>query len=112
MSDDLSDRVSVGLQLAEASAIDQDALKHWFELPSDAKVAAALTRSDWDLILLGLRNLAFAQGACMAAVSSFAEGKNGEGHKHFAEASDRHIHALGLITGFTSALMAKAQTYE
>lgn len=96
----------------EAAQIDQPSLERWFTIPDDKLVAIIATRSEFDQLFIGLRQMMFAQGNTLAALQQFAKGDVERTDSTFNLAAQQHLQALASITRFTSAVMAKAEPYE
>lgn len=99
-------------RLATAAEIDQEALKRWFTLPDDGEVVLHASRPDMDLLFLGLRQLAFSQGASLAALFQMRSAPHEDVSNLLSQARDQHVNALENLTRFTSAIMTKARIDE
>lgn len=102
--------VPTGEQIEAASIIDPEALKHWFALDAQSDIIMNVSRVDMDQLLLGLRNLVFAQGDTLQALQLTTLNKMDDANFHFSRAVQRNFHALQQITRFTGLLMARAET--
>lgn len=93
---------------SEAAQIAPEAIARWTGLAGDAPLRIALTRTDLDNLLLGLRTLAIGQSELAAALVAHLNQDPGACHEAVMHAGELSRAAFGRINAFAGAIMASA----
>ena len=101
-------RIPTAEEIDAAAVIDSAALKRWFQLDPHRDVVMNVTRTELDFLLLGLRNLLFAQTDTLRSLQLLSHEQPDEANLHFGRALQRNTKAIEQITAFTGHLMRRA----